>query len=65
MTFVTVFHRSTAIDVRTGLPFRWQHNLQPDDAARYRDHVNAGKLDGATVKVVAWLEGETEPTAHM
>jgi len=62
MRFVTIFHRSTAIDVRTGLPFRWQHNLEAGEAAgRYRDDVNAGKFDGATVKVVAWLEGEREP----
>ena len=58
---VTVYHRSTAIDVRTGRPFRWQHNLEAVEATRYRDAVNAGKLDGATVKVVAWLEGEAEP----
>ena len=61
MAFVTVFHRSTAIDERTGTPFRWQHSLEAVAAARHRDEVNAGKLDGHCVKVVAWLEGEEEP----
>ena len=57
----TVYHRSTAVDVRNGRAFRWQHHLDEARALVHRDEVNAGRLDGDSVHVVAWLDGEEEP----
>jgi hypothetical protein len=62
----TVYHRSTAVDVRNGRAFRWQHHLDEARALVHRDEVNAGRLDGpgfdgGGVHVVAWLDGEDEP----
>jgi hypothetical protein len=57
----TVYHRSSAIDVRNGRAFRWQHHLDEARALVHRDEVNAGRLDGDGVHVVAWLDGEEEP----
>jgi hypothetical protein len=58
----TVFHRSTAVDVRTGAFFRWRHTrVEEADARAYCAEVNAGKLNGLGSTVVAWLEGEPEP----
>jgi hypothetical protein len=63
MTYVVVHLRSSVVDERTGKVFRWSLRLEEGSAARWLELIHAGKVFQPSVgRVVAWLEGEAEPT---